>query len=245
VKRFLAIVGREWRAYFLSPLAYVMLATFMFLNGLIFWRIVVILSEPGAPKEGILRILFSNSYFWFFTLFIVPVIAMRLFPEERKSGTFEVLLTSPVSEGTVVLGKFFGALGFYLTLWAPSLVFVWILRANTPIDLGAAAAGYLGVALLGAYFLSIATLASTFTKNQIVAAIIAFAMLIPVFSTGLFQSGYDPERQNIVNYLNLWDHMDEFSRGVVDSRRLVYYLSGTALFLFLATISLSAKKETP
>ncbi|HYB54265.1 MAG TPA: ABC transporter permease, partial [Thermoanaerobaculia bacterium] len=77
------------------------------------------------------------------------------------------------------------------------------------------------------------------------AAIIAFAMLIPVFSTGLFQSGYDPERQSIVNYLNLWDHMDEFSRGVVDTRRLVYYLSGTALFLFLATISLSAKRETP
>jgi ABC-2 type transport system permease protein len=243
VSKFLAIVGREWRNYFLSPIAYVMLATFMFLNGLIFWRIVAILSEPGVPHEGILRILFSNSYFWFFTLFVVPVIAMRLFPEERKSGTFEVLLTSPVSEGTVVLGKFLGALGFYLTLWVPSLVFVWILRANTSIDFGAAAASYLGVALLGAYFLSIATLASTFTKNQIVAAIIAFAMLIPVFSTGLFQAGYDPERQNIVNYLNLWDHMEEFSRGVVDTRRLVYYLSGTALFLFLATVSLSAKKE--
>ena len=245
MKKFLAIVGREWRAYFFSPLAYVMLAAFLFLNGFIFWRIVVILSEPGAVREGVLRILFSNSFFWFYTLFVVPIIAMRLFPEERKSGTIEVLLTSPVSEATVVLGKFVGALGFYLTLWAPSVLFVAILRANTTVDLGAAAGGYVGVALLGAYFLAIGTFASTLTKNQIIAAVIAFGMLIPVFSTGLFQSGYDPARENIVNYLNLWEHMDEFSRGVVDTRRIVYYVSGTLLFLFLATISLTAKKENP
>ncbi|HTO87362.1 MAG TPA: ABC transporter permease [Thermoanaerobaculia bacterium] len=246
MKRFLAILGREWRAYFLSPLAYVILAAFLVMNGLIFYAIVAFMSTPGAPKGQALPYLFTNTYFWIFNLFVVPIIAMRLFPEERKSGTIEVLLTSPVSEAMVVLGKFAGALGFFLTLWAPTLVFVFILRAQTPIDLGPVASSYLAVALLGAYFLSVGTFASTLTKNQIVAAILAFGMLIPIFSAGLLESlGSDPARRDLFGYLNLWDHMDEFSRGIVDTRHVVYYVSATALFLFLATVSLAAKKETP
>jgi ABC-2 type transport system permease protein len=246
VKRFLAIVGREWRAYFLSPLAYVILAAFLLMNGLIFYAIVSFMNTPGAPKGQALPYLFTNTYFWIFNLFVVPIIAMRLFAEERKSGTIEILLTSPVTEGMVVLGKFTGALGFFLTLWAPTLAYVLLLRAQTPIDLGPVASSYLAVALLGAYFLSIGTLASTLTKNQIVAAILSFGLLIPIFSAGLLESlGSDPSKRDLFSYLNLWDHMDEFSRGIVDTRHLVYYLSGTALFLFLATISLAAKKETP
>ncbi len=246
MKRFLAIVGREWRAYFLSPLAYVILAAFLLMNGLIFYAIVSFMNTPGAPKGQALPYLFTNTYFWIFNLFVVPIIAMRLFAEERKSGTIEILLTSPVTEGMVVLGKFTGALGFFLTLWAPTLAYVLLLRAQTPIDLGPVASSYLAVALLGAYFLSIGTLASTLTKNQIVAAILSFGLLIPIFSAGLLESlGSDPSKRDLFSYLNLWDHMDEFSRGIVDTRHLVYYLSGTALFLFLATISLAAKKETP
>jgi len=246
MRRFVSILGREWRAYFLSPLAYVILAAFLVMNGLIFYAIVAFMNTPGAPKGQALPYLFTNTYFWIFNLFVVPIIAMRLFPEERKSGTIEVLLTSPVSEGMVVLGKFAGALGFFLTLWAPTLVYVFILRAQTPIDLGPVASSYLAVALLGAYFLSIGTFVSTLTKNQIVAAILAFGMLIPIFSAGLLESlGSNPARRDLFGYLNLWDHMDEFSRGIVDTRHVVYYLSATAFFLFLATVSLAAKKETP
>jgi ABC-2 type transport system permease protein len=171
---------------------------------------------------------------------------MRLFAEERKSGTIELLLTAPVTETEAVLGKFVGALGFFLTLWAPTLVYVWILRMQTPIDLGPVAGGYLAIVLLGAYFLSVGTFASTLTKNQIVAAIFTFAILIPIFSAGLAQTMVnDPKLRDALGYLNLWDHMDEFSRGVVDSRRLVYYVSATVFFLFLSVLSLSAKKETP
>ena len=245
MRKFLAIVGREWRAYFFSPLGYVIAAAFLFLNGMIFWRVLAFLSVPGAPRERALPLLFTNTYFWVFFLFVVPVIAMRLFAEERKSGTIEILLTSPVSEGEAVLGKFAGALGFFLTLWAPTLLFVWILRSQTPVDLGPVAAAYLGIILLGAYFLSVGMFASTLAKNQIVAAILAFGMLIPIFSAGLFESGFDPGRQSLINYLNLWDHMDEFARGVVDTRRVLYYLSATAFFLFLSTLSVAAKKETP
>ena len=246
MKRFLAIVGREWRAYFFSPLGYVILAGFLLMNGIIFAAIVAFMNQPGAPKGQALSLLFTNTYFWLFNLFVVPIIAMRLFADERKSGTLEVLLTSPVSEATVVLAKFTGALGFFLTLWAPTLVYVFILRAQTSVDFGPVGAGYLAIVLLGGYFLSVGTFASTLTKNQIVAAIFTFAMLIPIFSAGLLEQMLNsPTAKSLVGYFNLWDHMDEFARGVVDSRRLVYYLSATAFFLFLATVSISAKKETP
>ncbi len=245
MKKLFAIVGREWRAYFFSPLAYVILTAYMFLNGWIFSRIVAFLARPGAPHERFLSLMFTNTFFWIFTLFIVPILTMRLLAEERRSGTLEVLLTSPVSEGTVVVGKFLGALGFFLVLWLPSLFFILYIRSKTDVDLGAVAGGYVGIALLGAYFLAIGTFASAVTKNQILAAILAFAMLIPVFSVGLFESGADPARQSLIGYLNIWDHMDEFARGVVDTRRLVYYLSGTVLFLLLAGTVLASKKETP
>ena len=245
MRKLFAIVGREWRAYFLSPLAYVILTAYMFLNGIIFSRIVAFLSAPGAPHERFLALMFTNTYFWIFTLFIVPILTMRLLAEERRSGTLEVLLTSPVSETTVVVGKFLGAFGFYVVLWAPSALFILFLRAKTSVDLGAATAGYAGIALMGAYFLAIGTFASSLTKNQILAAILTFAILIPVFSVGLFESGADPARQNLIGYLNIWDHMDEFARGIVDTRRIVYYLSGTAFFLLLAATILASKKETP
>jgi ABC-2 type transport system permease protein len=100
--------------------------------------------------------------------------------------------------------------------------------------------------MIGAYFLSIGTFASTLTKNQIVAAILGFAMLIPVFSAGLLESlSNDPNKSETLGYFNLWNHMEEFSRGVVDTRRIVYYVSATAFFLYLTTVSLSAKKESP
>jgi ABC-2 type transport system permease protein len=246
VRKLFAIVGREWRAYFFSPLAYVILAAFLLMNGFIFTAIVNYLNSPMASKGQAFPLLFTNTYFWLFNLFVVPIIAMRLFAEERKSGTLELLLTAPVSEGTVVLGKFLGGLGFFLTLWLPTLVYVGILRSQTTIDLGPVAAAYLAVALLGGYFLSVGIFASTLTKNQIVAAIFTFALLIPIFSAGLLENMVnDPAKRDFFAYFNLWDHMDDFARGVVDTRRIVYYVSATIFFLFLTTVSVSAKKETP
>jgi ABC-2 type transport system permease protein len=246
VKKLFAIVGREWRAYFLSPLGYVILAAFLLVNGYIFYFIVNYLNSPGTPKGQALPYLFTNSFFWFYTLFVVPIISMRLFAEERKAGTLEMLLTSPVTEGTVVLGKWLGAVGFYLSLWLPTLVYVVILRSQTPVDPGPVAASYLAIALLGGYFLSVGVFASTLTKNQIIAAILTFAMLIVIFSAGLLENlANDPARREMLGYFNLWEHMDEFTKGVVDSRRVVYYLSATAFFLFLTVASVSAKKETP
>ena len=155
MRKWIAIVGREWRSYFFSPLAYVILSAFLLVNGIIFYAILSYLAAPGAAKGQALVLLFTNTYFWIFNLFVVPIIAMRLFPEERRSGTIENLLTAPVSETEVVLGKWFGALVFFLTLWAPTLLYVAFLRTQTRIDIGPVASGYLGVALLGGYFLKV------------------------------------------------------------------------------------------
>ena len=246
MSRFFAILSREWRAYFLSPLGYVILASFLFMNGLILWAIVTFLSRPGTQKSEFLVLLFTNTFFWIFVLFVVAAISMRLFPDERKSGTLEVLLTSPVSEAEVVLAKFAGAWAFYVTLWIPSLLYFAFLGSKLAIDLSMVLGAYLATFLLGAYFIAVGTFASTLTKNQIVAAIVTFAMLIPIFSAGLLEQMLNsPAAKSVVGYFNLWDHMDEFSKGIVDSRRIVYYLSATAFFLFLSIISISAKKETP
>jgi len=173
----------------------------------------------------------------------VPVITMRLLAEERRSGTLEVLLTAPVSEGQVVMGKFLAAFIFYLFLWLPTVVYVVILKQYAAIDLYKVASGYLGIALLGVLFAAVGLFTSAFTRNQIVAAIFAFAVLVVLFSVGLMeQLTTNPALKGVLGYMNLWDHMDDFARGLVDTRRIVYQLSLAGLFLFLTVKVVEAWK---
>jgi len=240
----LALMRRELVAYFSSPLAYVVLTAFTFINGYVFSMIVSYLNDPRSAPMAAFKLLFGGTiFFWLLLLFVLPVITMRLLAEERRSGTLEVLLTAPVTEFQVVLGKFLGSFLFYLFLWAPTLVYVVILSRHSRLDWGPVAAGYLGVVLLGAMFLSMGLLTSALVRNQIVAAVFAFALLVVVFSFGLVEGLVtDPVLKAVLSHMNLWDHMDDFSRGLVDTRRVVYQLSVTGLFLFLATKALEAGK---
>ncbi len=243
MRKFFAIARREWLSYFYSPLGYIVLAAFWFVNGFIFSTILGYLSQPGGRSGAVLPVVFNNTFFWFFLIFFVPVIAMRLISEERKSGSIEMLLTSPVSSSTIVLGKFAAAFAFYATLWLPMFVYVLILRTLTPVDAGVFASCFLAVLLIGAFFLAVGTFASSLSKNQIVAAILGFVMIMVIFSAGLIQSLVnDPAVKDAFSYLTIWDHMDDFARGVVDTRHVVYYVSSAALFLFLAQATLEAKK---
>ncbi len=240
-----AIVRRELIAYFSSPLAYIVMTAFLLMQGYIFYVIVSILNNPMTHAMTPLELFFGGSiFFWLFLLFVVPVITMRLVAEERRSGTLEVLLTSPVTEAMVISGKFIAAMVFYLALWLPTVVYVVILKQHSTIDLGPVAAGYLGVATLGFLFLGVGTFASTLTDNQLIAAIVAFAAMILLFSVGLLEhlvtSG--SVLRDALTTMNLWTHMDDFSKGIVDSRHLVYQLSVGLLFLFFATKSLALKK---
>jgi gliding motility-associated transport system permease protein len=238
-----AIARREWLSYFFTPLGYVILAAFWFLNGLIFDIVIYYFNQGNNPIEQPLSVVFTNFYIWIFMLFFAPAITMRLLSEERRSGSLELLLTAPVNESGVVLGKYLAALGFYAILWAPMAIYALVLSQYLTIDWGVVLSGLLSVALLGCLFLAIGTFASSLAKNQIISAVIAFVVMVPVFSVGLVASlANDPKWKDALSYFNMWDHMDEFARGVVDTRRLVYYVSVTAFFLYLAIVALKAKK---
>jgi len=239
-----AIIRRELIAYFSSPLAYIVITAFLLMQGYIFYLIVSFLNNPQTPAMTPLRLFFGGTiFFWLFLLFVVPVITMRLLAEERRSGTIEVLLTSPVNEAQVVAGKFTAALLFYAVLWLPTILYVVVLKRNSEIDLGPVVAGYIGVFLLGFLFLSVGTFASTLSDNQLIAAIIAFAAMVALFSIGLVEQLLSASfLKDTLAYMNLWTQMDDFAKGIVDSRHVIYQLSVGLLFLFLATKSLEVKK---
>lgn len=244
MRKTLALISRELVAYFSSPLAYVVLTAFLFFNGYVFSLIMAYLNDPRTQAMTPLKLFFGGTiFFWLFLLFVVPVITMRLIAEERRVGTLEVLLTAPVSEGQVVMGKFVAAFIFYLFLWLPTVAYVVILSQHASIDLYKVASGYLGIALLGVLFTAVGLFTSAFTRNQIVAAIFAFAVLVVLFSLGLMeQLATNQVLKGALGYMNLWDHMDDFARGLVDTRRIVYQLSLAGLFLFLTVKVVEARK---
>lgn len=240
----LAVLLRELKAYFYAPLAYVVLTFFLLVQGYYFSVIVAYLSDPRYPAGKPLELFFGQTIFtWLVLIFAGTFLTMRLISEELRSGTIETLMTAPVSETQVVAGKYLAALAFYAFLWAPTLAFVAIVRWFTPVDWGPIASSYLGIFGIGALFLAVGLFASATSKNQIVAAIASFFFVLVLFSIGLLESLANGETAKaVLGYLNLWQHMDDFAKGIVDTRRLVYYASGAAFFLFLTTRALQAKK---
>jgi ABC-2 type transport system permease protein len=241
----LAIIKRELIAYFSSPLAYIVMTAFLLMQGYIFYVILSYLNNPMTQAMTPMRLFFGGTvFFWLFLLFVVPVITMRLVAEERRSGTIEVLLTSPLTELQVIAGKFIAALLFYIVLWLPTVLYTVILDRHSSIDLLPVASGYLGVILIGFLFLGVGTFTSTLTNNQLVAAIMAFATMILLFSIGLVEQLMisSSALRDALAYANLWTHMDDYAKGIVDTRHVVYELSVGLLFLFLASKSLEVKK---
>ena len=243
MKALLAILKREFLAYFFSPLAYVVLTAFLFINGYVFYAILLSLNSPETSRQELMALFFKNVFYWIFMMLVSSIVAMRLLAEERKSGSIEALLTAPVGEGTVVTGKFLGGLSFFVFLWLPTVLYPVALSRYGKIDFGPIASGYLGIVLFGALFVAAGTFASSLTKNQIIAAIVAFVMILAIFLAGIFRELVaDPALREALAYLNLIDHMEDFARGIVDTRRVVYAVSGVVFFLFLATKALQGNK---
>ena len=240
----LATFLRELRAYFFSPVAYVVLTLLLLVNGFVFWLIISFLSDPRAQIGAPLELFFGQTlFFWLVLLFVGPVLTMRLISEERRSGTIEVLMTAPINEEQVILGKFLAALCFYVFLWLPTLVYALVVAYHGEVDWGPVASGYLGIFGVGSLFLSVGTFASTLSRNQLIAAILTFALLIPLFAFGLVEQLVTSDAlKEALRYVNLWSHMEDFSKGIVDTRRLAFYLSTTVFFLFLAARGLEARK---
>ncbi|HEY4591386.1 MAG TPA: ABC transporter permease [Thermoanaerobaculia bacterium] len=238
---FLATYRRELRAYFFSPLAYIVLFFFLMVNAFIFIYLVGELSNPASGGGTPFSYFFRAS--WLMLLLIAPVLTMRLVSEELRSGSIEVLMTAPVTEGAVIAGKFLAAFTFYTFLWFPTLAYGVTIASFEKVDWGPVFAGYAGVLLIGALFLAIGTFASSTTRSQLLAAMMTAAVLFILFLVGVFEGLVNNDvAKKALGYVSIWNHIDEFASGIVDSRRLVFYLSGTLFFLFLASRALEDKK---
>ena len=244
MKGILANFSREFRAYFFSPMAYIVAALLLVINGVVFWLIVSFLNDPRAAIGAPLQLFFGQTFFfWLVLIFVAAVLTMRLLSEERRSGTIEVLMTSPVTEEQVVVGKFLAALAFYVFLWLPTLVYPALLSYYSEVDWGPVATGYLGILGIGSLFLAVGVLASSLTRSQLVAAVITFAVLVFMIVVGFLENLVTDESwKQLIGNLNLMQHMDDFGKGVIDTRWLVYYLSATVLLLFLSSRVLENKK---
>jgi ABC-2 type transport system permease protein len=241
VNGILATFRRELRAYFFSPLAYVVLFFFLAVNGIIFVYLVGQLNDPRSPGGPPLGYFFQAS--WLMLLLLGPVLTMRLVSEELRSGSIEVLMTAPVTEGQVIGGKFLAALTFYGFLWLPTLAYGLVIGAYETVDWGPIAAGYLGLLLIGSLFLAIGIFSSAMTRSQLLAAMMTAALLFLLFLLGVFEELVTHDvAKKALSYVSIWNHIDELSSGIVDTRRLVFYLSGTLFFLFLASRALEDKK---
>jgi ABC-2 type transport system permease protein len=233
------LIRRELASYFFSMTGYVIIATATFLVGLSFVVLLAQLQASATPMP-LTQIFFSTAYFWIILLIATPIITMRLFALEKFSGTFETLMTTPVSDLQVVLAKFFSAMIFYLLMWLPLLACVLVVHrfSNDPraLDAGILGSTFLGIALVGALFIAIGCFASSLTRSQIIAAMLSFAAGISLFLLSFLGEQFSPNstwQMALVSYVMMFDHMRDFARGVVDTRAVTFYLTLTFFFLFL------------
>lgn len=230
----LAIASKEVRTYYASPIAYVVTAVFLVITGYFFAFNVVNMQE--ATVRGFL---FPGS---FVLLLLSPVLTMRLLAEEQKMGTLELLLTAPVRDTEVVAGKYLASLFIFVVMLALTFYYPLVLFLFGDPDPGPIASGYLGLFLLGAAFIAAGLLASSLTSNQIVAAVIAFGLLILLWVISGASGFLTGPPRAVVNYLALPAHFGDFTMGIIDTKHVIYYVSLTALFLFLAIRSLETRR---
>jgi ABC-2 type transport system permease protein len=240
------VAKREVFSYFVSPIAYVVSVVWLVWCGLQYYLLAGLFAgSPGLGASGNpLSAFFGGSVLFFIPLLVfAPVLTMRLFAEERHTGTIEPLLTAPVTTLQVVLGKYAAALVFWVALWIPTLLYVWLTSQFGSIDPGAVVASYLGVLGIGLYYMAIGLAMSALAKNQSVAALLTFMLLSGLFATGLlsFIESFAAYR-DVIDYISLWGHMQSFSKGVVDTRFVVFDLSAAALFVYLALRALDGRR---
>jgi len=230
----LTLAWRELRLYFSSWMAYAVAAGFLAISGLIFW---IILSDT---QEAQLRWTIENIVVIF--LFITPLITMRLLAEEKRSGTLELLMTSPVTDAQVVLGKFLGALGLLVVLLVPTLVFPGVLARYGDPDWGPILSGYLGLFLAGACFVAVGVLASPVTESQVVAGFLAFGTLLGLWIVGWAAGAGSAGAKEAIAYVSVLRHFADFPKGLIQTKDVVYYLTFVAFCLFAAMRSLESRK---
>ncbi len=231
----LAIALKEVQAYFTSPMGYIVALVYLALTGFFFVQSI----DELFPEASIERYIQGSE---FILILLAPAMTMRLMAEEQKLGTIELLLTSPVRDWEVVVGKFFASLIFFTVTLALTLFYVILLYVYASPDSGPIWSGYLGLLLYGAAALSIGLLASSLTSNQIVALVVGFGILLilGVIDQASTQVGGLPS--TILFQIGIRSHLGDFYRGVIDTGNIIYYVSVTGVFLFLTVRSLETRR---
>ena len=230
MKNTLAIAGKEFRSYLASPMAYVVTGIFLAATGFFFGTSPSTYSETsitGFLQTGVILI-----------MLFAPLLTMRLLAEERKLGTIELLLTAPVRDSEVVLGKFLGSIYVITVMLGLTLYYPILLKIFGDPDIGPIVTGYVGLLLIGYTALAIGIFASSITSNQIVAAVVAIGILLALYFVGFASTFLPKALGDVIGYFSLSHYFPDFMSGVIDTRGIVYYVSITALFIFLAIRSL-------
>jgi ABC-2 type transport system permease protein len=244
VRSFWPIYKRELFAFFVTPLAWVLIVVFLFTQGMHFFLLVDEFAASGPDVTGDetpLSAFFGNTVLLYMVLLVlVPPMTMRLFAEERRSGTIETLMTAPVSSAAVVLAKYAAVLTTYVAMWLPTVLYLVILRRADPdgaLDWHAAGSAYLGVLLVGGGYLAVGLCASALTRSQFLAMLLTALVLLSLFILGVgeFVTREGTVLHDVCAHVSVWAHMNDFASGLVDSRHVVFYMTMIALSLFVAT----------
>ena len=244
----LTLAQKELRAYFVSPIAYVLLVFFALLFGYFYVSSINFMIQlsmgqfgMGGPQivninEFMIRPLFGNTAV--ILLFMLPMLTMRSFAEEKRSGTIELLLTSPLTDFQIIMGKFLGAMALYTLMLSLTLVHIGVLFWYGEPEWAPVLSGYLGLLLMGGSFISIGLAISSMTKNQIVAGVSTFAVLLLFWIINWMGDASGTTIQSVLAYLSILEHFDDFSKGVIDTTHVTYYVSFITLGLFLTAKSM-------
>jgi ABC-2 type transport system permease protein len=234
MSKVIPIFRRELFAYFNSPMAYIVISVFLIFTGWFFT------SQLFLANDSSLRSVFNTIPFIF--IFFAPAITMRLLTEERRSGTIELLVTLPLSDLEIVLGKYLASLGLLVAALVFTLPYaITILVLGKP-DAGMLVTGYVGLVLMGASYLAVGVFASTVSKNQVVSFIIAFMIIFALFLLDKFLAVMPSPLVPILQYLSIDYHYNNIGRGVIDSRDVMYYFSLVVFMLALAKLSIESRK---
>jgi ABC-2 type transport system permease protein len=246
-----SIAAKELRGYFGSPIAWVMMGLFAVIFGwfynvyLAYFAESAMRSQFGAPpmrnvNNDMIRPLLQNASV--LILFLLPMVTMRTYSEEKRSGTIELLLTSPITDVEIILGKFLGAVGLYAGLLAVTVLYVGLLFGVSSPEWKPLASGYLGLLLLGSCFISLGLFISSTTKNQMVAGAATFVASLLFWIISWLADSSGPTGAAILNYLSVTQHFDDFGKGVIDTKHIVFYLSFIAFGLFLTLKSVDSER---
>jgi ABC-2 type transport system permease protein len=257
MRNILAVAGKELRAYFHSPIAYLVMALFAVLCGFFFYNYTaafvvqtfrMMATGQMAPNvsinEYIIRPLFEGVL-TVVLLLLIPLVTMRLFAEEKRSGTIELLLTSPLTDLQIILGKFLGALALYTVLMLLGFLYIGLLFLYGNPSAKPLLGDALGLFLFGGALLSLGMWISTFTRNQIIAGVVAFALFLLLYVFDWVNAYSSSTAGRVMSYMALTTHFDNFAKGVIDSSDVVYYLSVIVMGIFLTARSVEALKGKP